>query len=64
MPMKIDDILEVIVDLSHSQGFWGRLYEWMMELKENDPEGWATYVETLEAQKFKDTLDVVLFFEQ
>ena len=62
--MKIDDILNVIIELSYSQGFYGRLYRSLMDCKENDPSSYEDYVEQLEAQNFGDALDVVLFFEQ
>lgn len=61
--MKMDNILEAIWGLAHSQGFYGRLYEAIMELKEEDPEGYEEYKNTLEEQNFKDVLDMVLYFE-
>ena len=61
--MKIDDILNVIIELSYSQGFYGRLYNAIMECKENDPSSYEDFVDELEAQNFGDALDVVLFFE-
>lgn len=62
--MKMDDILEAIEGLAHSQGFYGRLYADLMELKEEDPEGYEEYKNTLEEQNFKDLLDMVLYFEE
>ena len=62
--MKIDEILDVIVGLASSQGFYGRLYESLMDVKHNQPEYWVELVGQLEAQNFKEPLDVVLYFEQ
>ncbi len=61
--MKMNDIMNVIVDLSFSQGFYGRLYRSIMELKSNSPSDYDLLVEELEGQNFKDALDVVLYFE-
>ena len=62
--MKIEQILEIILELSYSQGFYGRLYEELVTLKEECTPAWNVVVETLEAQNFKEPLDVVLYFEQ
>lgn len=61
--MKFNDILSIIRDLSYSQGFYGRLYRSIMDLKENDYEEFLNIVEELENQNFNDSLDVVLYFE-
>lgn len=62
--MKIDDILCIIEELSHSQGFYGRLLRDMLEVKKENPQGWKEIVKELEAQHFKNTLDLVLYFEE
>ena len=61
--LGIDDILDVIGGLSRSQGFYGRLLNDLLEVKENDDEQWQNIVEQLEAKKFRTSLDVVFFFE-
>jgi hypothetical protein len=61
--LKMNDILGIIEDLSRSQGFYGRLYERLLELQEEGGENWDNVVETFERQNFKDTLDLVLFLE-
>lgn len=61
--LDIDDILNVIGDLSKSQGFYGRLQRDLIELRNNDADAWQDVVDNLEAQHFKTTLDVVFFFE-
>ena len=38
--MKFDEILDLIKDLSRSQGFYGRLYASLQELKDEDPAGY------------------------
>lgn len=61
--MKIEQILELIFGLSHSQGFYGRLYRDLMEVKNNDSEQWQKIVDELEGQNFQSDLDVILYFE-
>ena len=53
--MKRERILEIISDLSKSQGLYGRLLRDI----ELDP----TIPDTLEEQNFKDSLDLILFIE-
>ncbi len=62
--MKIDEILDTIAGLAKSQGFYGRLLESLLNLKDRSPEAWKEFVEMIESQNFKDSLDLVLFFEQ
>lgn len=54
--MKRNEILSVIRNFAMSQGFYGRLYE---QLVDNDEA-----LEYLEAQNFSEPLDIVFFFEQ
>lgn len=60
----VEQVIEVIEMLSHSQGFYGRLLEEIMYIEANDPEKFKTFKELIEGQEFKDPVDVVLFFEQ
>lgn len=62
--MKIREILEIILGLSRSQGFYGRLLESLLSIKDNDPDQWDQTVKELEGQNFKSAVDVVLYFEQ
>lgn len=62
--MDINEIMEAILRLAHSQGFYGRLYNNLVEIRDNDEEAWVEVVEELEGQHFKDLLDLVLYFEQ
>ena len=61
--MKIDEILKVIEDLSHAQGYYGRLYRQMINFRDNHKEDWEIIVAELELQDFKEPLDVVMYFE-
>ena len=61
--MDIEQIMAAIRSLAESQGFYGRLYSNMQAMQANNPDQWAEIVETLEAQNFKDTLDMIMFFE-
>lgn len=61
--MKMNDILDAIKELSYSQGFYGRLYRDLKAIYENDVERFEAIKEELEAQNFKDVVDMVLYFE-
>lgn len=62
--LGIDDIMDEIENLARSQGFYGRLYNFMVDLRDNHSDLWQVYVDELEAQHFRTTLDMVLYFEQ
>jgi hypothetical protein len=62
--MDINEIMEIILGLAHSQGFYGRLYNELVEIRDNDEEAWVEVVEELEGQNFKEPLDLILYFEQ
>ena len=57
--MNREQILEAIRDLAKSQGFYGRL----LYNIETDPEGAERVLDNLEAQNFKDVIDLVLYLE-
>lgn len=61
--MKMEHILSEIRTLACSQGFYGRLYNAIMELKEEDKQGFNDLKKELESKKFRDTLDIVYYFE-
>lgn len=61
--MDIEQIMAAIRSLAQSQGYYGRLYNELLEMQTNDPEKWEEVKNTLEAQNFKDTLDMVMYFE-
>lgn len=61
--MKREQILQAIKSLAMSQGFYGRLYNGLMELKCQDEDAYDGYMTSLESQNFSDAVDMVLFFE-
>ena len=61
--MNVIQVIDVIRELSHSQGFYSRMYERILELHRNDPECFENFKREVEAQNFKDPVDVVLYFE-
>lgn len=58
--MKKEDILKAIRSLAASQGFYGRL---LRILTSDEPDA-VVYLQYLEEQNFKDTIDLVMFLEQ
>lgn len=61
---KIDRIMDEIESLAQSQGFYGRLYRDLCEVRYSDADEWQDVVNELEAQKFTDAVSMVLYFEQ
>ena len=61
--MKMKDIMNLIVELSYSQGFYGRLYRDIKYMEENFPEDYELLVEDWESQNFEDSLDFILYIE-
>lgn len=62
--MDREQIMQVIRNLAKSQGFYGRLLYDIQELQNNNPEEADRLFSILEAQKFNDELDIILYFEQ
>lgn len=56
--MTKTEIMEAIKSLAHSQGLYGRLYEF---LKSNEDDG--ALLNYLASQNFKDKVDMVMFIE-
>ena len=61
--MKMWQILQLIDDLSQSQGLYCRLKEDIFYIKENHPERYEKLVNDWESQNFKDSLDFILYIE-
>ena len=61
--MKMNQIMDLITELSCSQGFYGRLKRDILEMKENFPDQYNMLVENWESQNFKDSLDFILYIE-
>lgn len=60
---NVDQVIEVVKMLSQSQGFYGRLLEDIMYMKEYDTDKFEEFEELIELMDFKDPIDVVMFFE-
>lgn len=58
-----NDVIDILVGLSHSQGFYGRLLRDLSEIKEYESERFELIVAEIESQNFTSPLDVVLYFE-
>ena len=56
-------ILDTIKDLSHSQGLYSRIYEYLMKLRREYPLEYDTYMNHLVNQQFETPVDLVLYFE-
>lgn len=56
-------ILNTIKDLRHSQGFYSRLYNDLMENIKYNKEGLVDCLNNSELPKFKDSLDVIMYLE-
>jgi len=61
--MNMNQIIAAIKELSTSQGFYCRLYNAIIELKNADAVKYAELAQHLEAQHFGDVVDMVLYFE-
>lgn len=60
---SVDQVIEVVEMLSHSQGFYGRLLKDIMYMKENDVDKFEEFKELIELMGFENPVDVVMFFE-
>ena len=58
-----NDVLNVLSELSQSQGFYGRLLRDIYELMEYEPERFDMFVEEIESADFRSPLDVIMYFE-
>lgn len=61
--LDFDDVMDIIIDLSYSQGFYGRLLRDIAELRDEDENLFQNFVEEIESQNFTSSLDVVMYFE-
>ena len=61
--MTMDDIMRTIHDLAFSQGYYGRVYKYLTETKEYDPEHYKEIADDLERRRFTSPIDMILFFE-
>jgi len=58
-----DDIIKGIKTLAQSQGFYGRVLNDLLKMKQNNPEEYNRIMTELENEKFKDIVDFVLYIE-
>lgn len=61
--MKMNQIMDLITELSCSQGFYGRMKRDIFYMKENYPDDYELLVEDWESRNFKDSLDFILYVE-
>jgi hypothetical protein len=61
---SVEEVIDVVRSLAHSQGFYGRLLEQILYLQEYELDTFDEFKRIAEEQHFKDPVDVVLFFEQ
>lgn len=61
--MNAIQVLDVIRELSHSQGFYSRLYHNILELKRTNEEAFNEWCREVESLNFKEPLDIVLYLE-
>jgi len=57
--MKRNEILNVIRELAYSQGFYGSLYRYLT----SGTDGAEWTIRDLEAQGFRDVVDLVMYVE-
>ena len=58
--MNRTQIMNTIGTLANSQGFYSRIYNYLLSLNEDDLN---EILDELEAQNFADAVDMVLYFE-
>lgn len=58
-----EDVIDIIIMMSHSQGFWGRLLECIFEMEKEDVNAYDNFVSVIEEQQFTNMYDVVRYFE-
>lgn len=56
-------IFDTVKMLRHSQGFYSRLYDDLMENIEYNKEDLSDFLNNVELPKIKDTLDAVMYLE-
>lgn len=61
---EFNDVINILIELSYSQGFYGRLLRDIYELKKYEPEMFAMFVDEIESQNFTNVLDIVMYFER
>ena len=57
--MKKTEIIQLVKYLANSQGFYTRLYQYLSEGSKESED----YLNMLEEKNFKDSIDLILYFE-
>ena len=57
--MKKTEILQLVKSLANSQGFYTSLYQYLSEGSKESED----YLNMLEEKNFKDSIDLILYFE-
>ena len=60
--MNEEKILNTVRSLARLQGFYGRLYEGIMDLKKNNPDGYQEFINCYSS--CKDEVDFVMALER
>ena len=60
---SVEQVIEVVEMMSHSQGFYGRLLKDIMYMKEFEPDKFEEFKELIELMGFENPVGVVMFFE-
>ena len=61
--MKRDEILDAIATLARAQGFYGRLHEKLVAMRDDEPDKYDQLMTTMEAHDFKDVVDLCIYLE-
>lgn len=61
--LDYEDFKDFVGSLSHSQGFYSRLYRDLLEMENNDVESLEKLRKTIDEQHFTDTLDFIYWLE-
>lgn len=61
--LDYEDFKDFVKTMSCSQGFYGRLYENLLELEETDDDSLEELKNAIEEKHFTDTLDFVFWLE-
>ena len=61
--MTYRQCIELIRKLSYSQGYYGRLYNFLKNLEDDDPEYFKQVKQAFETENFKSPLDLIMYLE-
>lgn len=61
--LTAEQVIDTIKDLAQTQGCYSRLYSTVQWMEAEKPELYEQFKKGLEIHKFKDPVDVAMFFE-